>query len=372
MSLRFVAAWVCLFTVSSVAFAQSDAAPHGVHSFVVERKGDGPIFSGTRATFSIRAVDEGGRTIESFRGPAELEGAFVPNDGPKRESAENKPAPVALRGLRRVATTPEFQAGVVSVEKVLLPDGKLRVRLGRAVGQFEGKVRSGAWTLVPPLVAIFLAILTRQVIVSLFCGIWIGALILFDFSALTALLRTGDRYLVKSLADEGHAFILLFSLTLAGLVGLVTRMGGIRGVVDLVSRRAKTSRSGQVATWFLGLLIFFDDYANCMIIGNTMRPFADKVKISREKLAFLIDATAAPIATIGIISTWTAYQVGLVTDVLGGLPKDSLQGIAPNASGAYALFLQSIPYSFYSLFMIVFVFLSALTLADFGPMLTAE
>jgi Na+/H+ antiporter NhaC len=134
--------------------------------------------------------------------------------------------------------------------------------------------------------------------------------------------------------------------------------------VELVSRLARGARSGQISTWLLGTLIFFDDYANVLIVGNTMRPFTDRVRISREKLAFIVDATAAPVATIGVISTWTAYQIGVIGDVL---PHVGQETDAP-----YLYFLRSIPGSFYSFCMLFLVFLSAVTLRDFGPMRRAE
>lgn len=260
----------------------------------------------------------------------------------------------------RATATPD---GTFRVTGVLPAEGVITLRGSALELTVPVRAYPGWLALLPPLGAIFLAVLSRQVLVALFAGTWIGALILARFDPLEAFLRSTDHYVVGALADSSHAFILVFSLSLAGLVGVLNASGGIQGVVDVVSRWARTARSGQLATWLLGLLIFFDDYANSLILGNTMRPFTDRVRISREKLSFIVDATAAPVATIGVISTWTAYQLGLISDEfkrLDGAPEP------------YLFFLSSIPGSFYSLFMIAFVFLSAVTLRDFGPMRTAE
>ncbi|MCZ6794939.1 MAG: Na+/H+ antiporter NhaC family protein, partial [Planctomycetota bacterium] len=228
-----------------------------------------------------------------------------------------------------------------------------------------GAPEHGFLTLVPALLAIALAIATRQVLLALFSGVWAGTAILEgSWNPLPSLLRSADTYVVGSLADSGHASILLFSLCLGGLVGVISATGGVRGIVEVVSRLARGPRSGQVATWILGLLIFFDDYANSLIVGNTMRPFSDRVRISREKLSFIVDATAAPVATIGVISTWTAYQLGQIEPVLARVSTATTE--------PYDYFLHSIPYSFYSLLMIALVFLVAVTLRDFGPMRRAE
>jgi len=219
-------------------------------------------------------------------------------------------------------------------------------------------------TILPPLAAIALALITRQVLLSLFCGIWLGYWILHGGNPISALLGSVDSYVVNALADVGHAHIILFCLSLGGMIGVIHYTGGIRGLVLLVSRLAKNSRSGQVTTGLLGTLVFFDDYANTLIVGNTMRPFTDRVRISREKLSFLVDATAAPVATIGVISTWAAYQIGLVAK--------ELPGLGPNPPQPYLFFLNSIPYAFYSILMLVFVFMVASSLRDFGPMRRAE
>lgn len=148
---------------------------------------------------------------------------------------------------------------------------------------------------------------------ALFCGIWLGVTFIFDYNPLLGFLHTLDKYIIEALATSEHVFILVFSLALGGMVGVITRSGGTQGIVEKLSRYAKNSRGGQLATWAMGVLIFFDDYANTLIVGNTMRPLSDKLRISREKLSYLVDSTAAPVANIAIISTWIGYEVSLIS-----------------------------------------------------------
>lgn len=221
----------------------------------------------------------------------------------------------------------------------------------------------GWWSLLPPILAIILAFLTKQVILSLFLGIWIGATILSGYNPALGFFKTLDDYIISAVADKDHAYIIIFSLCLAGLVGIMSRSGGTRGIVQKLMKYARTPRTGQVATALMGCIIFFDDYANTLIVGNTMRPLTDKLKISREKLSYIVDSTAAPVASLAVISTWIGYEVGLMAD---GFQK---LGIEMNA---YLTFVKTVPFRFYSLFALMLVFLVGITRRDYGPMLTAE
>ena len=297
---------------------------------------------------TVQALNAEGRPLEDLDTELRLEGV-------EKEEAPWVDA-VPVRG------------GVARLEGVQIPSGQVLVEHlgeGTAAAQSVTLRQIPGWqTLGPPILAIVLALVTRQVLISLFCGVWLGAALVHGVGPIDAFLRSADTYIVRAVADEGHASIMIFSLSLAGMVGVMTRIGGVRGIVAIVAKLAKSPRSGQLATWFLGCVIFFDDYANSLIVGNTMRPFTDRVRISREKLAFLVDSTAAPVATIGVISTWTAYQIGLLGD---------LEGPTGEAIGQpYWFFLQSIPYSFYSFLTLLTVFLSGLTLRDIGPMRRAE
>lgn len=221
-----------------------------------------------------------------------------------------------------------------------------------------------SWSFVPPLLAIGLALLFRQIVPALVAGVAAGAFLRAGEPSLTPLLRVLDHDLVGALRDEGHLKIVLFTLLLGGMVGLIGSSGGAGGLVAAVSRKARTRRSAQLTGWGAGLLVFFDDYANTLIVGPSLRPLTDRLRISREKLAFIVDATAAPIASVALISTWIGYEVGLIGDALS---NTHLAG-----ADAYGVFLASLPYRFYAWLMLLFVVGVALTGRDLGPMRRAE
>lgn len=225
------------------------------------------------------------------------------------------------------------------------------------------RIIHGFWTLLPPLLAIALALVFRQVLAALWVAIWLGAFIIYDWRPVTAVLRSIDHYLQNALAEPEDAAMLLFIIFMGGMIGMLSKSGGLQGVVELLARRATSARRGQLATWAMGWFIFFDDYANCILVGNTMRPITDRLRISREKLAYLVDTTAAPVASLVPISTWIGYEVGLI--------NRALQSAGIDQSG-YLVFLWSIPYRFYPFLSLFLVGIIALSRRDFGPMLTAE
>lgn len=226
----------------------------------------------------------------------------------------------------------------------------------------------GVLTLIPPLVAILLAFISKNVVLSLFVGVFSGCFMLdlkgWDIysAAMDGFLRLSTEILA-SLADTWNAGIVLQVLAIGGLIALVSKMGGAQAIAESLARWAKTPRSAQFATWVMGLFIFFDDYANSLTVGPIMRPVTDKMKVSREKLAFIIDATAAPIAGIALISTWVAYEVGLI--------RDGYQMIGIEAN-AYGVFVETIPYRFYNIFILAFILFTIWFMREFGPMRTAE
>jgi len=239
----------------------------------------------------------------------------------------------------------------------------IQVRINSETQDLTIRAIPAYFSILPPLLAILLALITHQVIIALFFGIFLGVYFLYDFSLLQGFLRTLDTYLVQAVATPDHVSILMFTLVLGGMVGVISRSGGTQGIVNALARYARGSRGGQLATWAMGILIFFDDYANTLIVGNTMRPLTDKLKISREKLSYLVDSTAAPVANIAIISTWIGYEVSLIDQSLRSM----------NVSGnAYLIFIQTIPYNFYPIFALIFGFFIGFLLRDFGPMRTAE
>ncbi len=221
----------------------------------------------------------------------------------------------------------------------------------------------GIMTLLPPFIAIFLAFIFKDVIVSLFLGIFTGAVILNDLSLWRGLLRTLDNYIINAIADKDRASIIVFTMMLGGMVGIINKAGGIKGIVNSLAKKIKSGETTQLYSWLLGILIFFDDYTNTLLVGNTMRPLTDKWKISREKLAYIVDSTAAPVASLAIISTWIGFEISLI--------GQSFKAYGINYD-PYSIFLQSIPFRLYSIFTLFFVFLTFTLKREFGPMLKAE
>ena len=226
-------------------------------------------------------------------------------------------------------------------------------------------------SLLPPLVAIGLALLFKEVIISLFAGVWVGAFVAgglrFEgfIGVFKALLETVETYVLRALNDGGHLSIIIFSLLIGGMVAIISRNGGMAGVVNRMTKYATTPRSAQFITWLLGVAIFFDDYANTLIVGNTMRSVTDRFRVSREKLAYIVDSTAAPVASIAFITTWIGAELSYIGDGIKGV--EGLEDLTP-----YAIFLESLKYSFYPVLTLGFILFIVLTRRDFGTMLTAE
>ncbi|MGL4394129.1 MAG: Na+/H+ antiporter NhaC family protein [Brevinema sp.] len=242
-------------------------------------------------------------------------------------------------------------------------------QLGWSLEPTEIAQTLGIFTLVPAAVAIILALRTKQVYFSLFVGVWSGALLLsfIDGFQLKDLYESFDKIvstMIGVLSDSWNMSIIAQVITIAGLIGIIGKNGGSYAIAEAISKKAKNAASAQLLTCLTALFIFFDDYANCLITGPVMRPVTDKLKVSREKLSFIIDATAAPIAGIALISTWIGYELGVIRD------SYALAGVLePNT---YGIFLQTIPYRFYNILMLGFVVLVASMKRDFGPMLKAE
>lgn len=227
---------------------------------------------------------------------------------------------------------------------------------------------AGSWmSILPPLLAIVFALALKRVIPALFLGIWLGTWIINDFGLFglwKGLLETFQVYVLQALADSDRAAIILFSLMIGGMVGIISRNGGMQGIVNHIVKWADSVRHASIATAWMGLAIFFDDYANTLVVGNTMRPVTDAKRISRAKLAYIVDSTAAPVACIALVTTWIGYEVGLI--------NESIEKLAGFDADAYLVFLNTIPYSFYPMLAIIFVFMIASSGRDFGPMLDVE
>ncbi len=235
----------------------------------------------------------------------------------------------------------------------------------------------GTWvSLLPPVVAIALALITREVILSLFAGIWIGALFVADLNPFTGTAEALDLITI-ALVDADHIAIILFSLLLGGMVGVMSRGGGTLGVVDLMQNFANNRTKGQFFGWLSAFFIFFDDYANTLIRGNALRPMTDRLLISREKLSYIVDSTAAPLAVCAIITTWIGFEISQIQSsltILAGQtenPELAAQ-LQAGADNVFTIFLDSLPYLFYPFLALAFVIMIILMKRDFGPMLEAE
>jgi Na+/H+ antiporter NhaC len=241
----------------------------------------------------------------------------------------------------------------------------------RERAQREGWSPPARSSLYPPLVAILLAILFRKPVLALFSGVWVAMVLAriqggatLGSALLWSLPDTATESLWPQLASHDKLLIIGFVVAMLSMVGVMTRSGGIRGLVDSVARFARGTRSTQIATWMMGLAVFFDDYANCILVGTTMRPLSDRYRISREKLSYLVDSTAAPVAGISIFSTWIAYEVSTFAPQLPAAGMSTEQG--------YLVFIDTLPYRFYCIFTLFLGGLVVLSGRDFGSMLTAE
>ncbi|MBQ7231215.1 MAG: Na+/H+ antiporter NhaC family protein [Oscillospiraceae bacterium] len=206
------------------------------------------------------------------------------------------------------------------------------------------------WSLLPPIIAIALALITKEVYSSLFIGILSGALLYSNFNVWGMITGTFD-VMVAKLSDSWNVGILIFPVVLGMMVSLINKAGGSAAYGRWASEHIKTRAGALVSTTVLGMLIFIDDYFNCLTVGSVMRPVTDKHGISRAKLAYIIDATAAPVCIIAPISSWAA----------------AVSSVAPAGEGL-SLFISSIPYNFYALLTLGMVIAMSLLKVDFGPM----
>lgn len=211
------------------------------------------------------------------------------------------------------------------------------------------------WSLIPPVVAIALALVTKEVYSSLFVGILVGALFSTDFQFEGTVLKIIDEGFIQVLSDSANVGILIFLVILGTMVCMMNRAGGSAAFGKWAGKHIKTRIGAQIATIILGILIFVDDYFNCLTVGSVMRPVTDRHQVSKAKLSYLIDSTAAPVCIIAPISSWAAAVSGFVEG------EDGL-----------AIFMQAIPYNFYALLTIFMMFAVVLMRVDFGPMALHE
>jgi Na+/H+ antiporter NhaC len=253
------------------------------------------------------------------------------------------------------------------------------LRLDVSTGPHSATARyaidDGAWTIrrvgwysvLPPLLAIISAIIFRRVILCLALGILAGGIITLwpmDQTIVGGAWHAVHYYLIRhSLLDQFRVEILGFILLISAIVGIAQHSGGIHGVIEIIIRFCRTPRAAQLGTAIGGLTIFFDDYLNCIIVGNSFRPLTDRFRISREKLTYIVDSTAAPLAGLAVVSTWIAFEVSQIGEGLAAAGLD----VEP-----FSVFFSSLPYRFYCMFTLGFVFILLLMGRDYGPMLKAE
>ena len=220
-----------------------------------------------------------------------------------------------------------------------------------AAGENASWFSQSAWALLPPLIAIVLALITKEVYFSLFIGIVTGGLLYSNFSFEGTINAIFTDAMVSKLSDPWNVGILIFLVILGILVAMMNKSGGSAAYGRWAAKRIKSKRGAILSTFALGVLIFVDDYFNCLTVGSVMRPVTDKFKISRAKLAYIIDATAAPVCIIAPISSWAAAVTGMV---------DGYDGLT--------LFVRAIPYNFYALLTLVMIITMAVLRFDYGSM----
>lgn len=301
------------------------------------------------------------------------------NDGLVFQSSENSKS-ILVDGQ---AITRDSLSGLYHSDVAINKRGKL-VRVGKQGeeelfhisspnGEQLRTVRIPPWTsILPPFIAVLLALMIKEVVFSLLAGVMSGAFIIAGYrldgllSSILFFFETISTFIIDALNDAGHLAVIVFSILIGGMVSIISKNGGMQGVLDKVSSLAVSRGRVQLLTYAMGIAIFFDDYANTLIVGNTMRPLSDRFKISREKLAYLVDSTAAPIAAVAFITTWIGAELGFI-----GSGMDMLKDY-PFGNSPYAVFLASLKYSFYPILTLIFMYLLIRAQKDYGPMHQAE
>lgn len=307
--------------------------------------------------------------------------ATQPNSTPPNSTPPNSTslsAPPATATPATVTTGPAMPASAIQP-----PSTPAAPQPASQPATLSAADRYGLWVLAPPLITIVLAIVMQQVLPALSIGILIAAYMQVEClpagAPFAGSLASGDvlngvqlaveGYLIGAISDVDHVKVMLFSLSIGGMIGVISANGGTKAVVDRVARWANSRQRGQLVTWFAGMIVFFDDYANAMIVGPAMRPVCDRLRISRAKLAYLVDSTAAPVASLAFVGTWIATEVSFINDGLNALTSrpaflDGIEG--------YGTFWQSVPYRYYPILALAMVVWVALLNRDFGPMWRSE
>ncbi len=304
-------------------------------------------------SISFTALTESGDVDVTYNGSPEIAGVRWVHSG------ASQPLPTFQRGrLELITDRTKRQLLWVDGETISIRESKDSPAVSVQLPH-----RPGWCSLLPPLLAIALAIWWREVVSAITVAVLVG-MSLLTVPAWLGPLRMVDTLFVSTLTDSLHVEIVLFTLLLGAMIGVMSATGGTRALVQKLMQRTTRREHGQLLTWLLGMVIFFDDYANTLLVGSTMRPVADRLRFSREKLAFLVDATAAPIAGLAVISTWVGFEVAQI--------GAGLENVGESADTAYSVFLATIPYRIYPILLLVFVGIIAKTGRDFGAMRRVE
>ena len=230
------------------------------------------------------------------------------------------------------------------------------------------ELKASPAVLWPSLLAVGLAFVTRDIYLSLFLGAFSGALLLQGGNPWTAFHDLLIGRLIPSLTDRWNISVLVFTLLMGGLVEVLNRNGGMTALSARVMGRSRSARRAGLGAYFMGWLVFFDGLASSMLVGKTLRPIADRAGLSREKLAFIVDSTSAPVAGLALLSTWVAYEMSVIRQGLANTGDAALaDAVAP-----FSWLVLSLPFRFYNWFMLLLVFLLIWLMRDWGPMLQAE
>ncbi|MBQ3431295.1 MAG: Na+/H+ antiporter NhaC family protein [Clostridia bacterium] len=242
----------------------------------------------------------------------------------------------------------------------LTNDKQFESNIQTAIAKVRENIKAYAkfWALLPPIIAIVLALITKEVYSSLFVGILAGGLIYSNFNFEKTVVHVFKEGFIDSVADSYNIGIIVFLVLLGALVAMMNKTGGSAAFGRWAAKHIKTTLGAQLATIALGVLIFIDDYFNCLTVGSVMRPVTDAKKISREKLSYLIDATAAPVCIIAPISSWAAAVAGFAKGA--------------GAESGMSLFVRAIPFNFYALLTIVMMIFISVSKFDYGPMKNFE
>ena len=238
---------------------------------------------------------------------------------------------------------------------------------------FAGEASGGPAAIWPSVVAVALAFITRDIYSSLFLGAFAGAILLADGNIATAFVDLFAKHMIPPLTDRWNVSALAFSLMMGGFVELLNRIGGMQALARIVLGTGDSRRRASLGVFAMGGVVFFDGLASSMLVGKTMRPITDRAGVSREKLAFIVDSTASPIAAFALISTWIAFELTMIQNGLALYGESAFNdALAFSHLSPYQILIQTLPYRFYNYFVLLIVFLTVWLGRDFGPMRAAE